>query len=127
MLVKKSSLEVLFKSAKEIEKITLAEGRIRDAFIKPLGVTLQAFYDDRNKIYTEYCLKNEDGTPALINGDKYEFPKEKLEEINKELSTLAMEEVEVTFPEGIKEILEKTSYSPQVGEPELLDEILGKI
>lgn len=126
MLIKKSSLEVLFLASKEIEKITLSEARIRDSFIKPLSVTLQSFYDDRKKIYDTFCLKKEDGTPDLKDGDKYQFPKDTTEADN-ELKTLLSEEVEVNFPAGIKEILEKTSYSPKVGEVEVLDEILTKL
>jgi|SRR6185369_3974142 len=129
MNLKKSSLEALFNLAKGTEgQLNLAESRVRDSFIKPLSETTQTYFNDRNKIYVEFCLKKEDGTPDLLDGDKYQFPKERLDEINKELQILADEEVEVNTdnPAQIKAILEKSDYRPKVMEAEIIDGILSK-
>lgn len=130
MKLKKSSLEALFSLTKGTEGVlNLQESRVRDSFIKPLQEVTQTYFDDRNKIYLEFCNKKEDGSPDLLEGDKYQFPKDKLEEINKELLTLADEEVEVNTtdnPAQIKGILEKSEYKPKVMEAEVIDEVLNK-
>jgi len=119
---------VLFNVAKGTEGVlTLPEARIRDNFLKPIIELTQNFYDDREKIYREYCIKNEDGTPALKDGTKYEFNKDKVEQIDMELKTLMSEEVEITAPDTIKEILEKTTYSPKLGEADVIDELLASL
>lgn len=128
MTIKKSYLETLFLFTKGTENVlNLADSRLRDTFIKPLFEITKVYIEDRNKIYLEYCLKNEDGSPELLDGDKYQFPNEKLEEINKELEILGNEEVEVGTHEKLKEILEKSEYKPKVGEAEIIDEILAKL
>jgi hypothetical protein len=131
MQIKKSSLEILFNFTKGTEGVlNLADSRVRDSFLKPLSEITQTYYDDRNKIYVAFCLKKEDGSPDLLDGDKYQFDKTKLDEINKELLTLADESVEVNFtdnPQRIKQILEKSDYKPKVGESEAFDTILNAL
>lgn len=128
MKLKKLQLEPLFNLAKGTEStLSLAESRIRDSFIKPLSEIVQTYYDDRNVIYKIFCLKTEDGESDLLDGDKYQFPKGELDKINKELQILADEEVEVNFPDSVKDILEKSDYKPKIGEAEIIDEILSKI
>lgn len=136
MTVKKSHLEVLFHSLKGTEGVlTLAESRIRDSFIKPVAEATETYFKDRTKIYETFCIKKEDGTPDfIVTKDKdgvdqtsYQFPPEKLEEINKELITLSEEEVSFEDNEKLKEILEKTEYKPKVGETALLDEVISKL
>lgn len=128
MTLKKQHLETIFSFVKGTEgSLTLAESRARDIFIKPLLEVTKTYIEDRNKIYLAFCNKNEDGTPNLIDGDKYEFPKEKLDEINKELITLAEEEVEINTYAITKEILDKSEYKPKLGETEVIDEFLAKI
>ena len=128
MQTKKINLEVFFNFVKGTEgQLSLSEARARDIFIKPLAELTQSFFEDREKIYKEFCLKNEDGTPALIDGDKYEFSPEDLEQINKELNILANEEVEINTYAISKAILEKSEYKLKVGEADIIDEILAKI
>jgi len=128
MKIKKVQLETLFNVTKGTEGVlTLAESRVRDTFIKPLLEHTQRYLEDKQTIYKEYCLKDEKGEPQLVDGDKYEFPKEKLEEINKELVTLSDEEVELETPENIKEILEKTTYLPKIYEAEIIDELINSL
>lgn len=128
MKIKKSQLEILFNFSKGTEgALNLSESRIRDKFIKSLSETTQEFYDQRDEIYKHFCIKDEQGNPALKDGNKYEFPKDILDVINVELSTLGDEEVEIDTPEGIKEILEKSEYKPKLLEAEIIDELLTKI
>lgn len=131
MQIKKSSLEALFNLAKGTEgALSLVEARIRDGFIKPLTELTQTYFDQREVIYKHFCNKNDDGTPNLLEGYKYQFSKEVLEELNKELATLGDELVEVNFtdnPQQIKQILEKSEYKLKVLESELIDEILKSI
>lgn len=128
MKIEKSKLEALFNFTKGTENmLSLKESRERDIFIKPLAEVTQTYYEDRNKIYITFCLKNEDGSPALVEGNKYEFPPEKVDEINAELKTLNEEEVEIKTFAITKEILEKSEYKPKIGETEIIDEILAKL
>ncbi len=129
MTLKKSSLEAIFNLAKGTEgRISLIEARVRDSFIKPLQELTQTYYDDREKIFKVFCLKKEDGTPDLLEGDKYQFKeKEKIEEMNKELITLSEEEVEFSVPNTIKPILEKSDYMPKIFESEIIDDFFSKL
>lgn len=128
MQIKKQHLEVFFLALRGTENVlSLAESRIRDSFMKPLAEVTETYVNDRNKIYVAFCKKDEDGKPAWVDGNKYEFDNEKVEEINKELTTLAEEEVELTPPLFLKEMIEKTEWKPKVGEAALLDEVLTKL
>lgn len=124
MKLKKQYLETLFATVKGTEGVlNLAESRIRDEFLKKLVEPTDTFIKDRAKIYETFAIKKEDGSLDLVDGNKYQFPPEKIDEINAELKTLVEEEVEFDTPEKLKEIIEKTDYKPKVGESDIIDEI----
>lgn len=125
MQIKKSYLEVLYLVLKETE-LNLAGSRTRDNFLKKLEDPLNTYYTDRTKIYTEYCNKKEDGTPDTEDG-LYHFNQEVKEALVKELDVLNNEVVELSAPEELKDIIEKTNYKPKVGEVEAIDEILKNL
>jgi len=132
MKAKKLHLEILFNLTKgTFGVLGLAEARIRDSFIKPLQAKYQEYLAQREEIFKTFCIKDEQGNPALVNGNQYEFPNEKLEELNKELVILADEEVEVYTtdnPKQVKAILEKSEYKPtKIDEPQVIDELLSKL
>jgi len=125
--MQKRYLEILFQVLKGTEGVlNLAESRKRDSFIKEVGKALETFYADRLAIYVKFCRKKEDGTPDIID-DKYHFEPEVVKEADAELKILLDEEVNLTVPENIKEIIEKTTYAPKVGEVELIDELTEKL
>lgn len=135
MKVYKKQLELFFNVLKGTEgELSLKESRIRDSFIKPLAEKTDEFIKDRVKIYETFAIKNEDGSVDFLVGEdekgnktqSFQFPPDKLEEINKELVVLTDEEVEFSIPDGLKDIMEKTTYSPKLGEVEVIDEILAK-
>lgn len=121
---KKSQLEVFFLTLKGTEGVlSLADSRIRDSFLKPLTEATQTFEQDRKVIYERFCTKDSNGDSDLSD-NQYKFPKDILEEMNKELEILCDEEVALEAPEGLKEIMEKTEYKPKTGEVEIIDQIL---
>lgn len=125
MNIQKGKLEVLLNFTKGTTGLlTLAESRIRDTFAKGVADKTQEYLNEREEIYKHFCIKKEDGTPDLKDGNKYQFNPADLDAINAELKTLADEEVEITKPDGIKEILEKSEYKPQMGEAEIIDELV---
>lgn len=105
--------------------LKLADARIRDLFLKPLGEALDQFQKDRTKIYEEYCDKNEEGKPD-IKDSKYHFAPGLLSTINDELKTLLDEEVELSPDPKIKAFIESSNYEPKAGETEIIDIILTK-
>lgn len=120
MNVKKQHLETLYLVVKGTENIlNLSESRKRDAFMKRLTEALETFYKERKVVYEKLCDKNEDGTPSIIE-NRYTF--QNAEEVNKELTTLLEETVEL--PPFEVSILEKTEYKPKIGEAEIIDEII---
>lgn len=130
MKIKKQNLEVLFNLTKGTEGLlTLAESRLRDAFVKPLTEQTKEYLNQKEDIYKHFCLKNEEGFPALLEGNKYEFPREKLDEINAELETLGEEQVEVNTIDTaqIKAILERSEYKPKLLEAEIIDNIINSL
>lgn len=128
MKIKKAQLETLFNVTKGTEgTTTMEQSRKRDAFIKPLISELETFFKDREVIYKAYCVNKEDGTPDLIEGNKYQFEPENIEAVTKEITILNDEEVDIETFETLKEILEKTTYSPKIGETETIDQIILKL
>lgn len=122
MQVKKSNLELIFNVLKET-KLNLADARLRDAFLKDALDKIKLFNEDRKKVLETFCDKKEDGTPD-VKDDKYSFQPAVVEDLTKELDTLANETVEVVGNDSIKTFIEKTEYSPKPGEAELIDNIL---
>ncbi len=128
MQIKKSSLEALYNYTKGTEGVLdLKDSRVRDTFLKQLTEKTALFQQERNKIYTTFCKKDEEGKPALVDGTKYEFNTEDLETINKELQTLLDEEVTLELHGITKELLQQSGYKPMVGEAEIIDEVISKI
>lgn len=132
MKIKKSQLEVFFKTLRSTEGVlSLADARVRDAFMKPLGLEVDSMMADRKKIYEAYAIKNEEGEIDLKDG-QYHFESEMFETVNKELETFGEEVVEVPFtwgvtPSKLKEIVEKSQYKPLYGEADTIDEIIKAI
>ena len=125
--IPKKHLEIFYLTLKGTEgELTLSEGRIRDNFMKPLGEAYETFVKERTAIYEEFCDKDKDGKPDIADGN-YHFSKKVTAKVNKELTTLFDEEVELKETKGLKEIVERTQYKPKVGEAEVIDEILAKL
>lgn len=127
MQLTKGELEVFFKTLKGTEGVlSLRDARVRDSFLKPLTEATQTFENERKAIYEQYCDKKEDGSPDITD-DKYHFQAEILPKANEELNILVSEEVKLDPPAGLKDILEQTTYKPQVGEAEIIDAIVAKL
>lgn len=127
MQIPKRYLETFYQTLKGTEGVLgLADSRVRDAFMKPLTEATQTFEAERKAIYERFCTKNEDGTPDTQDGN-YHFEPTDLADVNAELQTLLGEEVELTPPTKLKELLEQSTYKPKVGEAEQIDAITALI
>lgn len=125
--MQKKHLELFYNLLKGTDGVlNLSESRIRDSVMKTVEQPLIQFGEDRKKIYETFCDKDENGKPDIADG-KYKFTDPVLPEVNKELKTLYEEPVNLTLIAGVKEILEKTNYTPKYGEMELVDEIISKL
>lgn len=125
MKTKKLYLEILAQVLKGTEgKLNLADARIRDTFMKSLLEQADIYINQKQTIYKTFCSKNEQGEPDLLDGNKYQFPTDKLEEINKELLILSEEEVELPTNDKIKEFVEISEYKPKIGEVDLIDDLM---
>lgn len=130
MNLQKKELELLFILLRNTSP-NLADARVRDTFLKPLGEALENFVKEKSAVYIQYCIKNEDGTPDTTDGN-YHFKDEELPAINAELNTLFEEEVTIpidvsSVSEKLKTLIESTTYSPKPGEAEIIDGILAKL
>ena len=123
---------MFFKTLRGTEGfLSLADARVRDAFMKPLGVQVDDMVADRKKIYERFSKKNPDGTPNTADGN-FHFEADILEVLNKELEIFANEEVEVEFVWGVtggklRDIMEKSQYKPMYGEVQEIDEIIKQL
>ena len=128
MNIKKLQLEAIFNMLKSTDgHLNFSDARVRDQILKPLSEQLKTYFDDREKIYKAFCIKKEDGTPDLQDGNKYQFEPEKIDEINKELLTLGEEEVDLYVTDNVakfREIMLKSEYKPKVGESELIESVI---
>ncbi len=132
MQVKKSNLETFFKVLRATDgTLSLADSRIRDAFMKPLGEAVDNMVKEHLAILEKFCKKNEDGTPDTEGGN-YKFAKEVQADADAELRTLQEEVVDVEYkwgvgPTKLKEIVENSPYKPSYGEVDIIDEIITAI
>lgn len=127
MKLQKKYLEVFYKTVVGTEGVlTLAEGRVRDSFMKPLTEVTKQLEEDRKKIYETYCEKDKTGNPDITD-DQYHFKTKDVPKVNKELIALYDEEVELPDEKRMKDIIERTQYKPKVGETEQIDFILSVI
>lgn len=130
MKIQKRYLILLGSMLNECKGLNLKDARLRDSFGKQVSVPLNTFYGERTKIFQEFCDKDEKtGKPVIPEGDsgktQYRFSMENKDKMTAELEILLGEEIELTPPEDIKRIIEGTEYKPQVGETEVIDELLG--
>ncbi len=127
MKVKKQYLEVLFLALRDTT-LSLSQARVRDLALRKVQPELDAFYNDRRKIYETFAKKDADGNPD-IKQNLFTFEKEEAEKMGPELEALNAEEVEldIKFPDVVKTIVENTEYKPKTGESELIDEVLKLI
>lgn len=122
--MKNKHLEIIFKALQET-KLSLADARIRDAFMKPLVEKLKEYEENKTKIFIEYCVKDDDGKPVQEKPNTYKFEGEDtIKKVNEEIETLLNEEVKLELTDKLKDFINQTEYKPLVGEVELLDEAL---
>lgn len=125
MKLQKRYLQLLYVVTKGTEGVlTLSEGRKRDLFMKTLHDVTVQYETDKKAILDKFCEKV-DGVPDIADG-KYRFNEANTALAEAEIKTLNDEEVELPTVEGIKDILERTKYSPLIGETEAIDTILSK-
>lgn len=128
--MQKKYLELLFKVVKGYKTPEMALARVRDSFLKELAPQVDQYFKDREEVFKSFSKKKEDGTPDTLEVDgvqKYQFPTDKTEEINKELVTLGDETVELKKAPELKNIIEESSYETEVGETIQIDEIIAKL
>ena len=119
MKIQKKHLTPLYLALKETDGVlSLKEARVRDQLLKPLLEVTKTFEEDRTKIYATY---------GELKDNQYHFKPEDVETVNKEVTELYAEEVELPDVAGIKAIIENTTYKPKTGEAELIDEVLTKL
>lgn len=124
MKIQKQYLEIFYITLKETAPV-LAIARIRDAFLKKLGLETDTFISDRKKIAVNFCVKNEDGTPKVTDG-KFSFPNESMEALGNELKVINEEEVEfATVPKEIKEVMKITTHRFKDGEVDSYDKVMA--
>jgi hypothetical protein len=131
MTLKKKLLVSFYKALRQTKPLKLADARLRDQVLtKGLFDALHDFEEARKKIYLEFCVKNDKGEP-IVMGNEYQFPPDKkdYDKAQEEIKILEEEEVEVPVANQpkIKEFLEATIYIPEIGESELIDEVIAKL
>lgn len=127
MLIEKRHLEPLWRVLGGTdEQLTLAEARVRDRAYTAVTEELKAFEQERKAIYEKFCTKLEDGTPDTSD-NQYRFVGDDKTNMETELNVLLDEKVEITLPDNIAAIAEKTTYKPRVGESEAIDAMLTAI
>lgn len=127
MKIQNKEINLFFNLLKDIKGITFPEARKRDAIVKQLISFSKTFEENRLKIVTEFCEKDEEGN-LKVEKDNFTVLKGKEEEFKKELDTLSDEEVELTLDtQSVRKMLDNTEYTPKVGEMELIDALIAKL
>lgn len=127
MQLQKKYLETFYLTLKGTEGVlSLAHSRVRDSFLIPLTEALKTFEEDRKAIYAKFAIKKYGDMPDLADGN-YHFKPEAVPEVTKEVEILLNEEVELTPPALLKDIMEQSTYKPKVGEMELIDAVIAKL
>lgn len=82
--------------------------------IKALDNELQTYDEVRTKMLTEAANKDEEGKPVIIEETgQYDIPKDKLEDIYKEIEKLQREEVNVEFKKVSVDDISKADLTPR--------------
>lgn len=82
--------------------------------IKALDNELQTYDEVRTKMLTEAANKDEEGKPVIIEETRqYDIPKDKLEDIYKEIEKLQREEVNVEFKKVSVDDISKADLTPR--------------
>ena len=127
MLVQKQHLQTFLDVLMGTQGVlNLADSRIRDMFMKKIVAFIETYTEEKNKIYAQFALKKEDGTPDIDDGNYHFDPKDVIQ-INEELMILAKEEVELSGVSKIKSFIEQSEYKPRAGDAEIIDELLSKL
>lgn len=110
------------------------KARIRNKVMTYFTPLTAAYQADRIKILEEYCKKDADQNPIIINGT-YEFPPENEQKVKQEMEFLMKSEVPFTLDKDRKSLL-KGAYSilkedmktpMNVEEGRVYDEIMSKL
>lgn len=127
MLVQKQQLQTFYEVLKGTEGVlNFADARVRDAFLKKIVEAIEMYTEEKNKIYSAFAHKKEDGTPDISDG-QFHFDVPDVELVNAELLVLAKEEVELSGVNKIKSFIEQSEYKPKAGEMDIIDELLNKL
>ncbi len=121
MKLKKSQIEAVATAINYPIK-NFSDARKRDVFMKSLQEQFKLFTEQQQAIYTEFCEKDEEGKPSLIEENKYQFKNEVLPDLDKELGTLYNEEIEVQG--DIKDIIINSQAELKTGMTDILQEVL---
>lgn len=118
--MKNKHLQLTFKVL-EATELSLAEARVRDAFIKDLVDNLKTLDENRLKIVKKLADKDEKGE-AIIEDNNYKVTDR--EALIKELEILAEELSPIVISEAVKKLITESNYKPKIGEAAEIDEIL---
>lgn len=122
MKIKNKQLDIVFKIVNYPMKFSLA--RKRDNFLKALGEKIDAKNNDIEKLYKEYCIKDEKGNP-VIQDNRYQFDDSVLEDLNKDFAEIMNEDVEIPHEPIINDIIVNSNVELEVGEGLVMEEILA--
>ncbi len=115
--MKNKHLELLAEMLSKTE-LDFTQARIRDKYLKEVGIFFSEKEENRKKILESFGTINKDKN--VYEFENNEVFKNALDELNK----LSEEATSLAITLEIKEMIEKTNYKPKVGEMEIIDEIL---
>lgn len=113
--------------------LTFTQARVRDQFLKKLGVAQDVFEDNRMKLVNALAMKDDkdqliqkeeigpDGKPMKL----YDFTDENRAKFEKEYEILTDEKIDFSVDDQIFKFIERTKYTPFYGEAEVIDEIFN--
>lgn len=122
MKLKNKQLEPLIKKINYPMK-KFADARTRDRFAKSLSEEYDNFIKNRQEIVKALAKKDKKGEP-IVENDQYQFDPKNIDKLNKEITELLDEEVEinttVTIPQ-VRVMIENSTNDFNMGETDAFD------
>lgn len=123
MIVKNKQITALLAVLNYPMKFSLA--RQRDKFSLELTTKYEEWQNDIQKIYKEFCDKDEKGEPIFVNTNHYTFTKEGAKEsVDKEYEILAEEKFTLKSEGPIHDFINNSPVELKVGDGDLVAQVL---
>lgn len=125
MIIKNKQIEPLLKVLNYSVKFSLA--RHRDKFLLELSKKMDEYNAELQKIYKEFCDKDEKGEPIISADHKYSFTEEgAVDNVNSEYNILIEESFKLEDNSVIYDLINNSPVELEIGVSAVIEDVLNQ-